>query len=470
MALAAAVLISSLDVSTAGAQDRERIRQMEAGSVRIVNVLVDAGTGEVVAPIGTGSGMVLEDGHIATNEHVVSDDTGPLVAAVRAELEAIVQQHRAERSQQRRAELEQQFRRGEQLLQGIEAGTFRLAPKVVVAAGEVVGAEVIWQSGAKDLAVLKVTQRLHRPAVWFARERFVGSGDDVIAIGFPAAADRGNEADFVVPTVTRGTLSRPVTDESGWKLYQIDAAINPGNSGGPLFNACGQVIGINVEKAALTPDGVPIEGIGYAIRADELLDALDQLGIAYRTVDRTCAAGAGVDHLTRAVLLLSLLLGGTGVWLGATQRGRAVVAQSVSKVGRTVGKVRRSFGSGHPQPPVPPPLKRSRARPVLYALGGPYKDSTLELGDEPLTIGRDPRVSQLVLPPDASLVSKRHCKLGYDRQQQRFTLEDCWSTNGTYLDSGRRIEPDSPQMLRPGDRFYVGDRKYLFEVRLEERP
>lgn len=52
-----------------------------------------------------------------------------------------------------------------------------------------------------------------------------------------------------------------VTQESGVKLIQTDAAINEGNSGGALVNVNGEVIGINSSKLV----GDSVEGIGYAI-------------------------------------------------------------------------------------------------------------------------------------------------------------------------------------------------------------
>ena len=48
-----------------------------------------------------------------------------------------------------------------------------------------------------------------------------------------------------------------------------------------------------------------------------------------------------------------------------------------------------------------------------------------------------------------------------------FVLEDLGSTNGTYLVTGDRVWPGQPRDLRPGDRFYVGDTRNQFEVRME---
>ena len=105
----------------------------------------------------------------------------------------------------------------------------------------------------------------------------------------------------------------------------------------------------------------------------------------------------------------------------------------------------------------------------MRGLAGPHKDTVVNLEDHTVTIGCDPKASQLVFPPGTTGVSKSHCTLRYSATQGEFRLVDCGSTNGTFLESGERLEPSRPYLLRPGDRFYVGERKNLFEVRVEDQ-
>jgi serine protease Do len=51
-------------------------------------------------------------------------------------------------------------------------------------------------------------------------------------------------------------------------LLQTDAAINPGNSGGPLVDLSGRLVGVSSAKMAFTPQGVPTQGLGFAIPAE----------------------------------------------------------------------------------------------------------------------------------------------------------------------------------------------------------
>ncbi len=97
-------------------------------------------------------------------------------------------------------------------------------------------------------------------------------GDAAIAIG--------NSMGYGI-SVTTGivsALNRSVTvDNTVYEhLIQTDAAINSGNSGGALFNAKGEVIGINSVKMNNTSDA-NVEGMGYAISISSVQDIISEL-------------------------------------------------------------------------------------------------------------------------------------------------------------------------------------------------
>src|SRR5205809_183863 len=82
-------------------------------------------------------------------------------------------------------------------------------------------------------------------------------------------------------SISRGVLSavkRNITvDETDYKeLVQTDAAINPGNSGGPVIDLSGRLVGIASAKMAFTPQGVPTQGLGFAIPADVVRDSVSR--------------------------------------------------------------------------------------------------------------------------------------------------------------------------------------------------
>jgi putative serine protease PepD len=65
-----------------------------------------------------------------------------------------------------------------------------------------------------------------------------------------------------------------------YKAIQTDASINQGNSGGPLFNAAGEVVGINsaIYSPVSGPDGsAGSVGIGFAIPSNTAQQVIDQL-------------------------------------------------------------------------------------------------------------------------------------------------------------------------------------------------
>ena len=82
-------------------------------------------------------------------------------------------------------------------------------------------------------------------------------------------------------SISRGVLSavkRDITvDETDYKgLVQTDAAINPGNSGGPVIDLSGRLVGIASAKMAFTPQGVPTQGLGFAIPANVVRDSVNR--------------------------------------------------------------------------------------------------------------------------------------------------------------------------------------------------
>lgn len=105
----------------------------------------------------------------------------------------------------------------------------------------------------------------------------MGETDD-LQVG-QAAIAVGNSLGYGI-SVTTGCISAldktvTVEDVDYEHLIQTDAAINPGNSGGALFNAKGEVIGINSVKMSQTG----VEGMGYAISVSSVMDIIKDLSL-----------------------------------------------------------------------------------------------------------------------------------------------------------------------------------------------
>lgn len=121
---------------------------------------------------------------------------------------------------------------------------------------------------ATDLAVLQVDAPAERLTVAnFGDPGVVRTGDLAIAIGNPFGLSYSVTVGYISAVGRRLMSTDPYApDVEG--VLQTDAAINPGNSGGPLFNARGQVIGINTRMES--PSGGSV-GIGFAIPSDTAL-------------------------------------------------------------------------------------------------------------------------------------------------------------------------------------------------------
>jgi periplasmic serine protease, Do/DeqQ family len=131
-----------------------------------------------------------------------------------------------------------------------------------------VPAKLVGRDQSSDIAVLKVDPQPNMAVAAWGNSDAAEPGSWVIAIGSPYGLG-GTVTVGVVSARSRDIHSGPYDD-----YIQTDAAINRGNSGGPLFNARGEVIGVNT--AIFSPVGANI-GIGFAIPSRTAQAVVDQL-------------------------------------------------------------------------------------------------------------------------------------------------------------------------------------------------
>ena len=155
-----------------------------------------------------------------------------------------------------------------------------------------------------DVALIKLFGRDDFPTAELANSDDVRAGDWCFAVGNPFLLATNFE-----PTVSYGIVSgvHRYQEPAGSILeytdcIQTDAAINPGNSGGPLFNAAGELIGVN-GRGSFEKRGRVNVGLGYAISINQIKHFMGYLH-----------SGRIVDHAT------------LGATLDADEEGRVVVS------------------------------------------------------------------------------------------------------------------------------------------------
>ena len=419
------------------------VDRMDASTVRIISKLQQG--------YGSGSGFVIGDRYVVTNHHVIADADSVTVLA-----------------------------------KGLKIAVSR----------------IVIDSKDKDLAVLELDGGTGRPAVVLGLNSGVKKTETVLAAGFPGAADdQGDNMDNLLEVkFSQGIISGFVKSANGEALYQISAPLNPGNSGGPLFDECGRVIGINVEKSLVqavvvgqdgntSTERVPLgEGIAWSIQADELVDLLRGSGLQVQVASDGCtpgvtaAVGSGVESggmsgpggsflgSPLSYVLLGLLVFGL---IAFTVVAIVVRSQTPAQVPAAPNPYMQP--PVHLPPPLPQPFPQVSPPPLphtatagmqrrLRGLSGTFRNSNFPLTRAPITMGRSPRQSQIVFKESDQVISKRHCTVSIDQDARGVLVEDCNSLNGTFLENGERLRGGEPRLLRAGSRFYLGSRENMFEV------
>lgn len=193
---------------------------------------------------GGGSGFVVDrEGHIVTNFHVVAP-------ALEAEEIAA-----GELRLRRDAKIEVSF---------------------VDSPDKEIPARIKGANAEYDLALLELENPGDFPGVAplaLGDSDKVKPGQSAVAIGSPFG---------LRSSVTTGIISAIEREQPGLvgielPFIQSDAAINPGNSGGPLFNANGEVIGINNAILSSPMGPQAFVGVGFAVPINLLKDSMGAL-------------------------------------------------------------------------------------------------------------------------------------------------------------------------------------------------
>jgi S1-C subfamily serine protease len=251
----------------AGSSDDSVYRQVyeqSIDSVVLIRTRSDGGGGQ-------GSGFVYSDGHVVTNDHVV---TGASAVEVR-------------------------FTRGE----------WRAA-------------SIVGTDPSSDLAVVRVQDPPAYPTPLPLTDAHPTVGTEVVAIGSPYG---------LVGSLTSGLISgvnRSIPAPNGYTIpdaIQTSAPVNPGNSGGPLVDLDGRVEGVVSSAGG--------ENLAFAVSAALLKRVVSSLiehgeyehaymGVQLATVRPSVADQVGLDR-TRGVLVTGV--GRNGPSAGVLRRGDVIL-------------------------------------------------------------------------------------------------------------------------------------------------
>ena len=373
--------------------------------------------------------------------------------------------------------------------------------------------ELVWQSADFDLAILHPDFEDLRPVVLATSPPPVRL--DVIAVGFPGAADIVATSAGIDPTYTEGNVGRRIV-QGTWngraplRIVQHTAQINRGGSGGPLFDACGRVVGVNTAGPSVTiertPGGAQINaptGVFWASFIAELAEQLDALEIPYEADPRPCVvapfggavSASEIDDLRRQIEEQERRWQSATADEGADEEARLRELQS--RLEATLAQQEDGDQADDARRQIEALRNESADRwamGVLVAVGGfvflgilgamafaSFRRSLLQAAtrirdrasqvvssgqvveverrgssnsDLLITVGRS---SEADVTLRSSKVSRLHAKLEITSRGYRLT--DMGSTNGTRVFRGGRWEAVGQEFVDPQERLELGDER-----------
>lgn len=164
-------------------------------------------------------------------------------------------------------------------------------------------AKVLGSDPSTDVAVLKIDAK-NLPVVNIGDPSRLGVGNYVLAIGAPFGFEQSATSGIV------SAKGRSLPGDSYVPFIQTDVAVNPGNSRGPLFDAYGNVVGINSQIYSRSGG---YQGVSFAIPIDVALNVKEQivttgkvsharLGVTVQEVTQALADSFGLNTLQGALV------------------------------------------------------------------------------------------------------------------------------------------------------------------------
>lgn len=145
--------------------------------------------------------------------------------------------------------------------------------KVTTNEGTEYDATLVGTDETSDVAVLKI-EASGLSAATIGNSDNISVGDTAIVIGNPLGTLGGTVTDGIISSTSR----EMTINGEPMELIQTNAEINSGNSGGGLFDGNGNLIGIvNAKDSGTTSSGTTIEGIGFAIPVNTVMEVAEEL-------------------------------------------------------------------------------------------------------------------------------------------------------------------------------------------------
>ena len=340
----------------------------------------------------------------------------------------------------------------------------------IASAHQTVQATLVWESQDHDLAILKVSTEdvaLQPLSLSTLAQSSLQKGGGLWSLAYPAQLAHGSLEVSEASVVELAT--RSLNPAFGIKLNALIYASDTRHPG-VLFNHCGQVIGFSTPWQSEQS----VNRQHLSVSSVYLIEQLQARGIAHLSAQNDCKSGptpqqkqiitpdAGGEYeftsLTLWVVLAFIVL--ILILLVVLMRPKKSDKNSNRESDTyeledepAQGEDETANTCSKPQP-IGYVVGRGRLNGLSYAL---YENDIIVIG----------RSSQSDIVLDDEHISRQHAKLGWDKANMRFWLEDLGGSNGCFVTNGqhtRQLIAGQPVYLEQGYTFYLWSEDYSFRV------